>query len=43
MVLIVLIEEGVAVALEKRLVDVHAIAIDTENGLGHEGGIYSVF
>ena len=41
-IFVVDIEESVSLALEKRLVDMHAAAVDAEGRLGHEGGIDAV-
>ena len=40
-VLVVLVEEGVMLAPEEGLVDVHPGAVDAGDGLGHEGGVDS--
>ena len=41
-VLVAGVEEGVPLALEQGLVDVHAGAVHAEHGLGHEGGVHAV-
>src|SRR4030042_1036404 len=41
-ILILGVEEGILIALEQRLMHMHATAVDAENRLGHECGIYSI-
>ena len=43
MVDIVLVKEGVSIALEQRYVDVHPAAVYPGYRLGHESGIHAVF